>query len=103
MHSGAFASDADRDFAIGFDNSRTHAEALCPELRIAHTVTIARDVVETFAGFLVGFGVKSKGCQNVIDFAVVQLITPLLGPLLGQITTGAVDGLGHFRKVLLAW
>jgi hypothetical protein len=31
------------------------------------------------------------------------LITPLLGPLLGQITTGAVDGLGHFRKVLLAW
>ncbi len=95
MHPRSLAACSDGGLAAGLDDARSDAQALGTELRVAHAVAVAGDVVETLARLIVGVGVEAKRREDVVDLALVQLIAPLLGPLLCQVATGAIDGLGH--------
>ena len=82
------------------DHARRHAQALGPELRIAHPVAVADDVLDALAG-LGRVGVGVQGRDQVSEASGVQLGLPVLCPLLGERRPGPVDGFGHVTQMLL--
>ena len=81
-------------FAPGLDDARRHAQAPGPELRIAHPVAVADDVVDALAR-LGRVGVGAQRRDQVSEASGVQLSLPVLCPLVGELGPGPVDGLGH--------
>ncbi len=74
---------------------------LSRELRIAHPVAVAGQVVDTLAGLLARLTVGIEGGQDGIDLPCVQLVPAVLAPLGGQVRAGAVEGPGDIAQMLL--
>ena len=87
--------------AAGLDDARRDAQAPGPELRIAHAMAVPADVVYALARWRRGIGKRAQRGDEGKQPSGVQLGTPVLGPPLGQVGAGPVDGVGHVAKVLL--
>ena len=101
VHAGALEPGADGELASGLDDARRHAKTPRPELRIAHPVAVAGQVVDTLAGLLAGLAVGAQFSQDRIEPPGVQLVPPVLAPPDGQVRAGAVDGLGDITQMPL--
>ena len=53
VHPGALAPRSDRDLAAGLNDPRRGTKPCCPELRIAHALTVAYDVVDALARLVI--------------------------------------------------
>ena len=79
-----------------------HAKTPRSELRIAHPVAVAGQVVDTLAGLLAGLAVGAQFGQDRIEPPGVQLVPA--GPLphrTAKSEPGAVDGLGDITQMPL--
>ena len=98
-HTGALEPCADL-LASGLDDARRNAQAPGTELRIAHPVSVPEYIVDALAGLGRGLGLGAQRRDEGAEPSGVQLPMPVLGPLLGQVRPGAVDGLGHVAQML---
>ena len=71
------------------------------ELRIAHPVGVAGQVVDALARLLASLTVGVQFGQDRLDPPRVQLVPAVLAPAGGQVRAGAVDGLGDIAQMPL--
>lgn len=100
-HTGTLHPGADGHLAARFDHASRDTKSLFAEAWIAHAIPIVAEVPQAFARLVVACCVHLQGGENGIDLAGVQLITPLLAPLLTDLIAHAVDGSGHLTEVAL--
>jgi hypothetical protein len=81
VHPGTFKSRANGNLASGLDNAGGSAQALGVELRIAHTLAVGLEIVETTASFLkVGY-LAPDGVEQSQEFSGVEFFLPSLRSL----------------------
>ncbi len=83
VHSGAFETSSDGDFAAGFEDAGRGAEALFVELWIPHAVAIAIDIKSASGGIGADCGMGAERADNGVEFTVVQFGATRSGPLFG--------------------
>ena len=99
-HAGALEPCVDL-LAAGLDDARRDAQALGPELRLAHPVSVPEHIVNALSRLGRGLDLDAQRRDEGAEPAGIQLGTPVLGPLVGQVRPGAVEGLGHVAQ--MAW
>ena len=99
-HAGGLEPCADL-LASGLDDARGDAQSSGAELRIAHPVAVAEHIVDALSRLWRGLGMGAQRGDERTEPAGVQLGIPALGPRVGQLGPGAVDGLGHVAQMLL--
>ena len=53
VHAGALASGSDRHLAAGLNDPSRGTKPCCPELRVAHALAVAFDVVDALARLVI--------------------------------------------------
>ena len=73
MHAGPFEAGADDMLAAGLDDTGGDTQAHGAELRVAHAVTVAAEVVDATPRRVVA-GVAAQGAQQGVEAAVVEFV-----------------------------
>jgi integrase len=100
MHAGAFETCADGYFASGFHNARGSAQALRVELWVAHTVSVALEIVKAAACFLRARDLAADGVEQRLEFSVVEFFLPSFCPLRRAWMSETVQSFSEITQVL---
>ncbi len=81
MHTGAFEARADGHFASGLYNAGGSAQALGVELRIAHTLAVGLEIMETATSRIGARELASDGGEERLESSGVEFFLAAFCPL----------------------
>ena len=64
-------------------------------------VAVVVDVVDALAGVIAGFGMAAEDGEDVVDAALIEFVAALSSPLVGEIGSRSIDGLGDVEQMPL--
>ena len=100
MHAAALETACDDIFAGALDDAGSDTDAHGLELGIVHSVAVVVDVIGALPGLFAGIGMDTEGGEDVMDAALIEFVTSWFSPLVCEIGSGAVDGVGGIEEVV---
>ncbi len=81
MHPGAFEARADGHLASGLDNASGSTQTLGVELRIAHTLAVGLEIMETATSLVGARNLAAEGLEQSLESSAVEFFLAAFGPL----------------------
>src|SRR2546427_12570294 len=101
MHAGTLQTGADGHLATRLQHAGGGTQTLGVELRVAHSLPVAPQILNTVSSFLGVRGVASDGGEKRSPMPRVEVSVPPMRPHFSVFAAGSVEGLGRLAQVFL--
>jgi len=99
VHTGAFEARAYGHLASGLDKAGGRAQAMSVELRIAHTLAVGQEIMETATSQIGARNLASDGVEQSSEFFGVEFSLAAFCPLSSPWGGGAVRSFSEITQI----
>ena len=99
VHSSTFEARANGHLASGLDNAGGRAQALGMELRIAHTIAVGLEIMETATSQIGARDMTTNGVEQSWEFSGIEFFLAAFCPLGSPWGGGTVKGFSKITQI----